>query len=77
MKDTCARVLPYYIHTILPYLLGKGNVLITAHGNSLRALIMALEGLSGIEIVKKELETGRPIIYDIADDSTIINKIDL
>ena len=38
---------------------------------------MALEGLSGIEIVKKELETGRPIIYDIADDSTIINKIDL
>ncbi len=77
LKDTCARVLPYYIHTILPYLLGKGNVLITAHGNSLRALIMALEGLSGIEIVKKELETGRPIIYDIADDSTIINKIDL
>lgn len=77
LRDTCARVLPYYIHTILPHLLRSGNVLITAHGNSLRALIMALEGLCGTEIVKKELETGKPIIYDIANDSSIINKIEL
>lgn len=74
LRDTCARVLPYYIHVILPYLLRKQNVLITAHGNSLRALIMALEGLSGKEIVKRELETGKPIIYEIATDSTIVNK---
>lgn len=71
LKDTIARVLPYYIHNIQPYILRSKTVLITAHGNSLRALIMALCGISGSEIVKQELETGKPIIYQINSDSTI------
>lgn len=77
LKDTSARVLPYYIHHILPHLMRGENVLITAHGNSLRSLIMALEGLSGEEIVKRELYTGVPIIYHLNDDSTIKVKVSL
>lgn len=77
LKDTAARVLPYYIYNILPNLLEQKNILIVAHGNSLRALIMAIEGISGEEIIKKELQTGKPIIYDIAKNSKIINKIEL
>lgn len=71
LKDTSARVLPYYIHHIQPHLLNKKTTLITAHGNSLRALIMAIEGLNSQEIVKYELDTGRPIIYYINSDSTV------
>jgi 2,3-bisphosphoglycerate-dependent phosphoglycerate mutase len=52
---------------------GEG-VLISAHGNSLRAMIMALEGLSGDEIVKRELETGVPILYRLNADATIAAK---
>ena len=47
LKDTGARVWPYYIHTIQPHVLSGGNVLVAAHGNSLRALIMALDGITG------------------------------
>src|SRR5438128_2889958 len=63
LKDTAARVLPYYIHRILPQAMAGKCVLISAHGNSLRALIMAMEGLSGAEIVKRELDTAVPIVY--------------
>jgi len=49
-------------------------VLISAHGNSLRAMIMALEGLSGDEIVKRELDTGVPILYRLNADTTIAEK---
>lgn len=76
LRDTSARVLPYYIYNILPELLSDKNILIVAHGNSLRSLIMAIEGLSSSEILKKELGTGKPIIYDIAKNSKIINKIE-
>ncbi|MDN5249122.1 2,3-bisphosphoglycerate-dependent phosphoglycerate mutase [Bartonella sp. TP] len=71
LKDTSARVLPYYLHRIQPHLLNKQTTLITAHGNSLRALIMAIEGLNSQEIVKYELDTGKPIIYHINSDSTV------
>jgi len=74
LRDTGARVWPYYIHHILPALLRGNNLLIAAHGNSLRALIMAMEGLSSKEIVTLELATGEPILYEINADSTIASK---
>jgi 2,3-bisphosphoglycerate-dependent phosphoglycerate mutase len=77
LKDTAARVLPYFNATIWPLVLSGKRVLISAHGNSLRALIMQLEGLSGEEIVKRELATGAPIIYRFDDKGAITEKTDL
>ncbi|HVZ15007.1 MAG TPA: 2,3-bisphosphoglycerate-dependent phosphoglycerate mutase [Bauldia sp.] len=74
LRDTGARVWPYYIHRILPDVLSGKRVLIAAHGNSLRALIMALDGLSADEIVKMELATGVPVIYRLNADSSVASK---
>jgi 2,3-bisphosphoglycerate-dependent phosphoglycerate mutase len=74
LRDTGARVWPYYLHEIQPHALRGETVLIAAHGNSLRALIMALEGMSGEEIVKLELGTGVPMIYRLNTDSTLKSK---
>jgi len=74
LRDTGARVWPYYIHRILPGLLRGQNTLIAAHGNSLRALIMALEGMNREEIVKLELATGEPILYELNPDSSVAAK---
>src|SRR5690606_7272124 len=70
LRDTGARVWPYYMHTIQPHVLRGGTVLIAAHGNSLRSLIMALEGLSREQVINVELATGVPIIYRLNPDST-------
>ncbi len=77
LKDTAARVLPYYIREILPRVLRGDNVLIAAHGNSLRALVMVLEGLSPAEIVSREIATGVPLIYRLNADSTVSEKQEL
>jgi 2,3-bisphosphoglycerate-dependent phosphoglycerate mutase len=77
LKDTAARVLPYYIQDILPRVLRGDNVLVAAHGNSLRALVMVLEGLSPAEIVSREIATGVPLIYRLNADSTVAEKQDL
>lgn len=74
LKDTAARVLPYYEKEILPRVLGGESVLVAAHGNSLRSLIMELEGLSGDEIVKVELATGVPIVYRLDEDGNVVSK---
>ncbi|WP_279479139.1 2,3-bisphosphoglycerate-dependent phosphoglycerate mutase [Aureimonas sp. SK2] len=74
LKDTGARVWPYYIHRIQPKVLSGGTVIVAAHGNSLRALIMALDGLSGEEIVAQELATGVPIVYRLNADSSVASK---
>jgi 2,3-bisphosphoglycerate-dependent phosphoglycerate mutase len=74
LRDTGARVWPYYIHRILPDVLNGKRVLIAAHGNSLRALIMALDGLSADEIVKMELATGVPVVYRLNADSSVASK---
>ena len=74
LKDTGARVWPYYLHVMQPHVLRGETVLVSAHGNSLRALIMALEGRSGEEIVKLELATGVPIVYTLNADSTVKSK---
>ena len=74
LRDTGARVWPYYLHDVQPHVLRGGMVLVAAHGNSLRALIMAIEGMTGDEIVKLELGTGVPIIYRLNADSTLASK---
>ncbi len=77
LKDTAARVLPYYIQDILPRVLRGDRVLVVAHGNSLRALVMVLERLSPKEIVAREIGTGVPLIYRLNADSTVAEKKDL
>ncbi len=70
LKDTLARSLPYYVHTIQPHVLDGKTVLVAAHGNSLRSLIMAIEGLTPEQILKRELETGVPTVYVLNANST-------
>jgi 2,3-bisphosphoglycerate-dependent phosphoglycerate mutase len=77
LKDTAARVLPYYIQEILPPVLRGERVIVVAHGNSLRALVMVLERLSPNEIVGREIATGVPLIYRLNADSTVAEKKDL
>lgn len=74
LRDTGARVWPYYMRMIQPHVLRGETVLVAAHGNSLRALIMALDGLTGEEVVKMELGTGVPIVYRLNADSTVASK---
>jgi 2,3-bisphosphoglycerate-dependent phosphoglycerate mutase len=63
LKDTAGRVLPFYLKHIWPHVKGGHNVIVSAHGNSLRALIMHLEKLSEEEILDRELATGAPQVY--------------
>lgn len=71
LADTAARVLPYYEAQVRPHLQPGRRVIIAAHGNSLRALIMKLEGLSGEAIIKRELATGVPIVYRLTSTGAI------
>ena len=68
LKDTIARVLPYWEERIAPALRSGQRVLISAHGNSLRALVMHLSNIPDDEIVGLEIPTGQPIIYELDDD---------
>jgi 2,3-bisphosphoglycerate-dependent phosphoglycerate mutase len=77
LKDTAARVLPYYIQEILPRVMRGEHVIVSAHGNSLRALVMVLDRLSPEDIIKRELATGVPMIYRLNADSTVAEKFDL
>jgi 2,3-bisphosphoglycerate-dependent phosphoglycerate mutase len=70
LKDTLARSLPYYMHVIQPRVLEGKTVLVAAHGNSLRSLIMAIEGLTPEQILKRELDTGVPVVYKLNANST-------
>jgi 2,3-bisphosphoglycerate-dependent phosphoglycerate mutase len=72
-KDTAVRVLPYYEAEIRPRLAAGKKVIVAAHGNSLRALIMKLEGLSGEEIIKRELATGVPLVYELDDAGKVVS----
>jgi 2,3-bisphosphoglycerate-dependent phosphoglycerate mutase len=77
LRDTAARVLPYYINDILPHVLRGERTLVTAHGNSLRALVMVLEKLSPEQLLDRELATGAPLVFRFNADSTIAERIDL
>ena len=67
LKDTADRVIPYYENKILPLLFEDNNILVSAHGNSLRALVMHIEGLSPKEILQREIATGQPISYEFSN----------
>jgi 2,3-bisphosphoglycerate-dependent phosphoglycerate mutase len=77
LKDTAARVLPYYQEHIWPRIKAGQNVLVTAHGNSLRALIMHLEDLTGEEILERELATAAPIVYRLTPSGRSAERRDL
>ena len=77
LRDTAARVLPYYIQEILPRVLRGEQVLVSAHGNSLRALVMVLDKHTPESIIKLNIDTGVPMIYRLNADSTVKSKVDL
>ncbi len=77
LRDTAARVLPYYIQEILPRVLQGNRVLVSAHGNSLRALVMVLDRHTTESIPKLNLDTGVPMVYRLNADSTVAEKRDL
>jgi len=77
LRDTLARTLPYYVTEILPRVLRGERVLVSAHGNSLRALVMVLDKHTPESITKLNLETGVPMIYRLNADSTVASKLDL
>ncbi|MGH6663355.1 MAG: histidine phosphatase family protein, partial [Pseudolabrys sp.] len=77
LRDTAARVLPYYIQEILPRVLRGEQVLVSAHGNSLRALVMVLDKHTPDSSTKLNLDTGVPMGYRLNADSTVAEKRDL
>jgi len=74
LKGTAERVLPYFKKEILPQLLEGKNILIAAHGNSLRSLVMELDQLTKEQVVKLEIATGDPIYYEIASSGGVVKK---
>jgi 2,3-bisphosphoglycerate-dependent phosphoglycerate mutase len=74
LKDTVARVVPFYVQRILPPVMRGERVLVAAHGNSLRALCMVLEQMTPESVTTLELATGVPIIYQLNADSTVASK---
>jgi 2,3-bisphosphoglycerate-dependent phosphoglycerate mutase len=74
LKDTVARVLPYYLDEILPRLLRGEPVLVVAHGNSLRAIVMVLDRLTPETVPEAEIETGGVLVYRFNADSTVESK---
>ena len=74
LKDTAERVLPYFKENIIPELIEGSDILVAAHGNSLRALVMELEEISSEEIVGLEISTGVPLIYKFEENK--IERLD-
>ena len=74
LKDTAERAVPYFQKHILPKVEADENVLVSAHGNSLRAIIMWLEKLSPEQVLKLELETGVPILYELDEEGNIVHR---
>jgi 2,3-bisphosphoglycerate-dependent phosphoglycerate mutase len=74
LKDTVARTLPYYVQEILPRVMRGERVLVAAHGNSLRALVMVLDRLTPQTIPSMELATGLPLVYRLNADTTVAEK---
>ncbi len=77
LKDTAARTLPYYDAEIVPHLQAGKTVLVAAHGNSLRAMVMAIEGLTPEQILKREIATGQPTVYKIGADGKLVERVEL
>jgi len=77
LKDTADRTLPYFESTIMPQVMAGRNVIVAAHGNSLRAIVMKLDQLSESEITQLNLATGAPMIYRFNEDGSVAAKRDL
>jgi 2,3-bisphosphoglycerate-dependent phosphoglycerate mutase len=77
LKDTAARVLPFYTKRIVPELQAGKNVILVAHGNSLRSLVMQLDRLSPEQVKELSISTGMPLIYRLRPDGTVAEKRDL
>ena len=77
LKDTADRVLPYFETEIMPKVISGSSILVAAHGNSLRALIMKLDSISPEDIVKLEIPTGAPIQYEFTPDGIVDKKTNL
>jgi 2,3-bisphosphoglycerate-dependent phosphoglycerate mutase len=77
LKDTAARVLPYYITEMLPQVMRGERVLCAAHGNSLRALVMVLDRHTTQSILDLNLGTGVPMVYHFKPDTTIASKLEM
>ena len=77
LKDTAERVLPYFHKYIMPKVIKGLSILVAAHGNSLRALIMELDLISSEDIVKLEIPTGAPIQYEFNQNGEVVNKTKL
>jgi 2,3-bisphosphoglycerate-dependent phosphoglycerate mutase len=73
LKDTADRVLPFYKEHIKPMLKSGKNILVVAHGNSLRALVMYMEGLTPEQILAKEIPTGTPYVYDLDENLNVLH----
>lgn len=73
LKDTAERVLPYWGQHIRPHLLAGKNILVAAHGNSLRALVMQLDQLSQAEVLELNIPTGAPLLYEFDKDGTVLS----
>ena len=74
LEDTAARVLPYWEAEIAPRIRAGRNVLVVAHGNSLRALVMHLDGLSRAQVLELEIPTGVPLLYEMTPDLRVAAK---
>jgi 2,3-bisphosphoglycerate-dependent phosphoglycerate mutase len=77
LKDTAARTLPYFYDKILPELKAGKNVILSAHGNSLRAIVMQLDNLSEEQVIELNIPNGVPIVYDIDPNGNPLNKVEL
>ena len=73
LKDTADRVLPYYENRIKPYILQGETILISAHGNSLRALVMQLEQLSKEQVLELNIPTGAPLLYEFDSSDKVVS----
>ncbi len=74
LKDTAARTLPYFSQTVLPCLEAGENVLVVAHGNSLRSIVMELEKLTREQVLDLNIATGVPLVYELNDSGQVTGK---
>ena len=74
LKDTAARTLPYFTSTILPLVRADKTILVVAHGNSLRSIVMELDHLTKEQVLELNLATGAPIVYEIDASGKILKK---
>ena len=75
LKDTAARTLPYFTTKILPLVKAGQRILVVAHGNSLRSIVMALDQMTKAQVLELNIATGAPIIYEIDERGAVLKKI--